>query len=128
MGVKAPLVAFEVFLDQLPKPKNKAGQARPLVKLSNFQPVARDFAFVVDTSIEAAQILRAAQSADKNLISQVRVFDVFAGGNLGEGKKSVAIEVILQPFEQTLTDDTIEAVSAKVVAAVAKATGGELRG
>lgn len=128
MDVKGPVAAFEVFLDHLPQPKQKAGQARPLVKLSAFQPVARDFAFVVDNGVEAAQVLRAAQGADKQLISAVSLFDVFVGGNLGDGKKSVAIEVTLQPFDQTLTDEAIEAVAAKVVAAVVKATGGALRG
>lgn len=128
MDVKGPMAAFEVFLDNLPKGKKKSGQARPLVKLSSFQPVARDFAFVVDASVEAAQVLRAARGADKALISAVSLFDVYAGENLGEGKKSVAIEVTLQPFDATLTDEDIEAVATKVVAAVAKATGGELRG
>lgn len=128
MDIKGPVVAFEVFLDNLPKAKKKPGQARPLVKLSAFQPVARDFAFVVDASVKVAQVLRAAQTADKDLIAGVRLFDVFAGGNLGEGKKSVAIEVTLQPFDQTLTDEAIEAVCEKVMAAVNKATGGLLRG
>ena len=128
MDVKGPVAAFEVFLDTLPGAKKKAGAARPLVKLPAFQPVARDFAFVVDDAVEAAQVLRAAQGADKTLIAGVTLFDVFAGGNVGAGKKSVAIEVTLQPIDQTLTEDAIEAVSAKVVAAVAKATGGELRG
>ena len=128
MDVKGPVAAFEVFLDNLPKSKKKSGQARPLVKLSSFQPVARDFAFVVDATIEASQVMRAAQGADKALIAGVRLFDVYVGENLGEGRKSVAIEVILQPFDKTLTDEDIEAVAAKVVAAVAKATGGALRG
>ncbi|MCR4377525.1 MAG: phenylalanine--tRNA ligase subunit beta [Rhodospirillales bacterium] len=128
MDIKGPVVAFEVFLDNLPKAKKKPGQARPLVKLSAFQSVARDFAFVVDASVKVAQVLRAAQTADKDLIASVRLFDVFAGGNLGDDKKSVAIEVTLQPFDQTLTDEAIEAVCAKVVAAVNKATAGVLRG
>ena len=128
MDAKGPIAAFEVFLDNLPKPKKKAGHARPLVKLSTFQPVARDFAFVVDAAVEAAQVLRAAKGADKALISDVRLFDVFVGGNLGDGKKSVAVEVTLQPFDRTLTDEDIEAVATKVVAAVVKSTGGELRG
>jgi len=128
MDVKGPMVAFEVFLDNLPRPKNKATQARPLVKISAFQPVDRDFAFVVDKSVEVQKIVRAATGADKALISSVRVFDVYEGINLGESQKSVAIEVTLQPFVATLTDDDIEAVTAKIKAAVLKATGGELRG
>ncbi|PHS79395.1 MAG: phenylalanine--tRNA ligase subunit beta [Rhodospirillaceae bacterium] len=128
MDVKGPIAAFEVFLDNLPKQKNKASQARPLVKMSSFQPLDRDFAFVVDQNVDVQKIVRAATGAAKDLINTVRVFDVFEGANVGEGKKSVAIEVTLQPVEKTLTDDDIEAVTAKVKAAVLKATGGELRG
>ncbi|MBL4692808.1 MAG: phenylalanine--tRNA ligase subunit beta, partial [Magnetovibrio sp.] len=128
MGLKSPISGFEVFLDNLPKQKTKSSQARPLVKMSAFQPVDRDFAFVVDQDVHVQQIVRAATGADKTLISSVRVFDLFEGTNLGGGKKSVAIEVTLQPFEKTLTDDDIEAVSAKIKAAILKTTGGELRG
>ena len=128
MDVKGPVAAFEVFLDNLPKAKKKASQARPLVKLSAFQPVSRDFAFIVDSTVGAQDVLRAAKGADKALIADVVLFDVYEGDNLGAGKKSLAIEVTLQPFEATLTDDQIEAVADKVVASVAKATGGALRG
>jgi phenylalanyl-tRNA synthetase beta chain len=89
--------------------------------------VRRDFAFVVDRDVAAARIVRAAEGADRKLIAGVSVFDVFAGSALGEGKKSVAIEVTLQPTERTMTDDEIDAVAARVVAEVAKATGGMLR-
>jgi len=128
MDVKGPIAAFEVFLDNLPKQKQKASQSRPLLKISSFQPVDRDFAFVVDANVDVQKIVRAATGADKALINSVRVFDIYEGANLGEGKKSVAIEVTLQPFDKTLTDDDIEAVTAKVKAAVLKTTGGELRG
>ena len=127
MDVKGPVAAFEVFLDNLPKPKAKKSQARPLVKLSAFQPVERDFAFVVDADVEAQKVMRAAQNADKNLISGVRLFDVYQGKGVEDGKKSIAIQVVLQPFEKTLTDEDLEKASSSVVAAVAKATGGELR-
>lgn len=128
MDVKGPIVAFEVFLDNLPKPKVKKSQARPLVKLSTFQPVERDFAFLVDTTVDAAQVARAALSADKALISDVQLFDLYEGEGVSEGKKSVAIQVTLQPFDKTMTDDEIEAVSSKVVMSVKKSTNGELRG
>lgn len=128
MDVKGPIAGFEVLLNNLPTSKKKPGQARPLVKLSTFQPVARDFAFVVDTSIESSKVMRAAKGADKALISSVTLFDVYVGDTLGEGKKSIAIEVTLQPTDKTLTDEDIEAVANKVVAAVVKVTGGELRG
>ncbi|OEJ67769.1 phenylalanine--tRNA ligase subunit beta [Magnetovibrio blakemorei] len=128
MGVKGPLVAFEVFLDNLPKLKDKKSQARPLVKLSAFHSVERDFAFVVDAGVEVAHIVRAAYGADKTLISDVQLFDVYQGQGVAEGKKSVAIQVTLQPFDKTMTDEEIEAIAQKLVSNVEKATGGELRG
>lgn len=128
MGVKGPVAAFEVFLDNLPAQKAKKSQARPLVKLSAFQPVERDFAFLVDASVEATNVERAAKAADKQLIADAKLFDVYEGDGVADGKKSVAIQVTLQPFDKTMTDEEIEAVSAKVVASVKKATNGELRG
>lgn len=127
MDVKGPMAAFEVFLDNLPKQKAKKGQARALVKLSAFQSVERDFAFVVSSDVEAAQVVRAAMSADKALICDVKLFDVYEGERLGEGKKSIAIQVSLQPFDKTMTDEEIDQVATKVVASVSKMTGGELR-
>jgi phenylalanyl-tRNA synthetase beta chain len=127
MDVKGPMVAFEVFLDNLPKTKDKKNQARPLVKLSAFQPVERDFAFLVDADVEAASVVRAAFAADKTLITDVQLFDVYEGEGVGEGKKSVAVQVNLQPFDKTMTDEEIEAVAGKIIANVTKATGGNLR-
>ncbi|MSO91942.1 MAG: phenylalanine--tRNA ligase subunit beta [Rhodospirillales bacterium] len=127
MDVKGPVAAFEIFLDRLPKPKEKRGAARPPLQLSAFQPVARDFAFVLDSDVPAATVVRAARDADKALIGEVRVFDVFAGAALGQGKKSIAVNVVLQPKDRTLTDQEIDQVSEKIVASVTRATGGALR-
>jgi phenylalanyl-tRNA synthetase beta chain len=127
-GLRGPVAAFEVFLDAPPLPKAKATKARPPLKLSPFQPVERDFAFLVDESVEAEKLVRAARNADKALITGARVFDLYAGKGVAEGKKSIAIAVTLQPVERTLTDAEIETVSAKIVAQVAKATGAVLRG
>ena len=127
-GLRGPVAAFEVFLDAPPLPKAKATKARPKLVLSPFQPVERDFAFLVDDSVEAEKIVRAARNADKALITGARVFDLYAGKGVAEGKKSIAIAVTLQPVERTLTDAEIEAVSAKIVAQVVKATGAVLRG
>jgi phenylalanyl-tRNA synthetase beta chain len=127
-GLRGPVAAFEVFLDAPPLPKAKATKARPKLVLSPFQPVERDFAFLVDDSVEAEKIVRAARNADKTLIAGARVFDLYAGKGVAEGKKSIAIAVTLQPIERTLTDAEIEAVSAKIVAQVVKATGAVLRG
>ncbi len=135
MDAKGPGVAMTVFLENVParraKGPNAKGTARPALEISNFQAVERDFAFVVDERVEAGTILRAARSADRKLIAGVEVFDVFAGRRaaeqFGEGRKSVAIAVRLQPREATLTEAEIEAVSARIVEAVTKATGAELR-
>ena len=127
-GLRGPVAAFEVFLEAPPLPKAKATKARPPLKLSPFQPVERDFAFLVDEGVDAEKLVRAARNADKALIAGARVFDLYAGKGVAEGKKSIAIAVTLQPVERTLTDAEIEAVSAKIVAQVAKATGAVLRG
>lgn len=126
--LKGPVTAFEVFLDAPPLPKAKATKARPKLVLSAFQPLERDFAFLVDAGVEAEKLVRAARNADKALITGARVFDLYAGKGVPEGKKSLAIAVTLQPVERTLTDAEIEAVSDKIVAQVVKATGAVLRG
>ncbi|MGR3465709.1 phenylalanine--tRNA ligase subunit beta [Limimaricola sp.] len=127
LDVKGPAVAFVLFPEEVPLPRQN-GAARAAFTPPSLQPVERDFAFVVDAKVEALTLVNAAQGADKALISDVRVFDQFQGGSLGEGRKSVAITVRLQPVDKTLTEKEIEAVGAKIVDKVAKATGGELRG
>jgi phenylalanyl-tRNA synthetase beta chain len=124
--VKGPVAAFEVFLDAVPLPR--AGRARQPLTLSVFQPVERDFAFIVDRDMPAETLLRAARSVDRKLVSEIRLFDIYEGKGLPEGKKSLAISVVLQPQEATLTDSEIDAFSKRLVAAVEKATGGTLRG
>jgi phenylalanyl-tRNA synthetase beta chain len=128
LDVEGPAVGCEVNLGAVPLPKGKADRTRPLLKASPFQPLVRDFAFVVDETVSAEQLVRAARGADKALIADVGVFDRFSGGALPQGKKSIAIAVTLQPVQATLSDAEIEAVSQKIVAQVAKATGGTLRG
>ncbi|MCG8444741.1 MAG: phenylalanine--tRNA ligase subunit beta [Hyphomicrobiales bacterium] len=127
LDAEGPMAAFEVFLDALPEPKQKASRSKPSFEVSDLMPVTRDFAFVVEQDVEAQKLLRAAQGADKALIAGVRLFDVYEGGHIEAGKKSLAIEVTLQPREKTLNDDEIEAVSFKIISAVTKATGGILR-
>ncbi len=127
LDVAAPAVGYEVFLDAVPPEKSK-GRTKPPLAAADLLPVTRDFAFVLDAAVAAGDVVRAAHSADKTLIQAVSVFDVFEGGTLADaGKKSLAIEVTLQPIAETLTDKDIEAVSEKIVAAVKKATGGEIR-
>ena len=127
MDVKGPAMAFTVWPAEVPMPR-KSGATRSALELLDLQAVERDFAFVVDGEVEALTLVNAAAGADKALIEDVRVFDEFIGGSLGEGKKSLAISVRLQPVDATLTEAEIEAVSAKIVAKVEKATGGSLRG
>jgi len=127
MDVKLPAMAFTLWPAEIPLPRNTGAARVPLI-LSDLQPVDRDFAFVVDNSVEALTLVNAAAGADKALIADVRVFDQFVGGSLGEGRKSLAITVRLQPKDATLTDKEIEAVSARIIEKVAKATGGTLRG
>src|SRR5690606_9188878 len=110
-----------------PEPKAKPTRTKPRLDLSPFQAVKRDFAFVVDRGVEAGALMRAAAAADRKLITGVRVFDVFEGAALGEDRKSIAIEVAIQPVERTLTDEDFEALAARIVDNVAKQTGGVLR-
>ncbi len=128
LDVSGPLCGFEVFLDVIPEPKAKPTRTKPRLELSPFQAVKRDFAFVVDRKVEAGTLTRAALAADRKLITGVSVFDVFEGAALGEGKKSVAIEVSIQPQEKTLTDEDFEALARRIVENVGKQTGGVLRG
>jgi phenylalanyl-tRNA synthetase beta chain len=128
LGADGPISAFEVILDRIPEPKAKPTRAKPVLELSPFQPVSRDFAFIVDRAVKAADLVRAAQSGDKKLITDVTVFDVYEGKGIEPGKKSIAIAVTLQPRDKTMTDQEIEAMAGKIVAEVTKRTGGTLRG
>jgi phenylalanyl-tRNA synthetase beta chain len=128
LDAQGPLVAFEAILERIPEPKAKATRAKSALDLSPFQPVERDFAFVVERNVKAADIVRAAAGVDRKLIVGVTVFDVYEGTGIEPGKKSIAIAVTLQPRERTMTDAEIEALAAKIVAEVGKRTGGVLRG
>jgi phenylalanyl-tRNA synthetase beta chain len=127
MNVKGPAMAFTIYPEQIPLSR-KSGASRRAMDISDLQAVERDFAFVVDSGVDALALVNAAVGADKALIDGVRVFDEFIGGSLGEGKKSLAITVRLQPRDGNLKDKDIEALSAKVIDKVTKATGGVLRG
>ncbi len=127
LDAKGVMAGFELFLDALPPLKARPTKARPMLKVSALQPIERDFAFILDAGVPADAVLRAARGVDKQLITDATVFDLFAGAGVGEGKKSLAIQVTLQPTERTLTDAEIEGVAQKIVAAVTKATGGTLR-
>jgi phenylalanyl-tRNA synthetase beta chain len=128
LKAEGPLAGFELILEKIPEPKAKATRAKPMLDLSAFQPVERDFAFVVDKAVKAADIVRAAQNVDKKLIVNVTLFDVYEGAGIGDAKKSIAIAVTIQPRDKTMTDQEIDALGQKIVAEVTKRTGGVLRG
>ena len=127
MDAAGPVVGFEVFLDAIPEAKGKGGKGRAALNASPLQTVERDFAFIVDAGVTAEALLRAVKSADKALIVDASVFDVYQGKGVPEGKVSLAVSVTLQPVKATLTDAEIEAVAKKIVAAAEKATGAQLR-
>ncbi len=127
LAADGPMIAFEVILDRIPEAKQRPTRAKPAIELSAFQPVSRDFAFIVDRTVKAGDLVRAAQNVDKKLITSVTVFDVYEGKGIDEARKSIAIAVTIQPREKTMTDQEIEAVAAKIVAEVNKKTGGVLR-
>ncbi len=127
MDVKGPAMGFTIWPAEVPAPRKK-GATRAALVINDLQAVERDFAFVVDAEVEALTLVNAAMGSDKALIEDVRVFDEFIGGSLGEGKKSLAFTVRLQPVSETLTEKDIEAVCVKVIDKVSKATGGTLRG
>lgn len=127
LDAEGPLVAFEVILERIPESKPKATRAKPVLDISQFQPVTRDFAFVVDRAVKSADIIRTAQAVDRKLITNVTLFDVYEGQGIDPGKKSIAIAVTIQPREKTMTDKEIDALAAKLVAEITKRTGGTLR-
>ncbi|HEY5819835.1 MAG TPA: phenylalanine--tRNA ligase subunit beta [Mesorhizobium sp.] len=127
LDAAGPLCGFEVFVDAIPEPKAKPTRTKPRLDLSAFQAVKRDFAFVVDKAVEAGSLTKAALAADRKLITGVTVFDLFEGAALGADKKSIAIEVSIQPMERTLTDEDFESLAKRIVENVGKHTGGVLR-
>jgi phenylalanyl-tRNA synthetase beta chain len=125
-GAEGIMAGCEILLAAIPQTK-ASGTAKPLLQLAALQPVQRDFAFVVDSDVTADRVIKAMRQTDKNLITDVQLFDVYAGKNLGEGKKSLALSVTLQPQDTSLTDAQLEEIAGKITTAVAKATGGTLR-
>jgi phenylalanyl-tRNA synthetase beta chain len=126
LGLKGPVAGFEIYLDAL-APEKRRGNTRPKLVLSDLMPLERDFAFIVGETVPGGDLVKAAREADRALIAEVSLFDIFSGGAVEAGKKSVAIAVRIQPRDKTLTDEEIEALSKKIVAAVSKQTGARLR-
>jgi phenylalanyl-tRNA synthetase beta chain len=128
LGPKVVLGHFGEFHPKVLEAKAKPTRTKPKLELSAFQAVKRDFAFVVEKAVEAGSLVKAALAADRKLVTDVNVFDIFEGASLGEGKKSIAIEVTIQPVEKTLTEEDFEALAGRIVENVKKQTGGALRG
>ncbi len=128
MGVSGTVVAFEIILDALPALKQKTTKIKPKLDMSDYQPVTRDFAFIVDQSVRADDVMKAVRGSDRALVSHLRLFDVYEGERIEAGKKSLGLEVTLQPRDKTLTEADIEAFTVKMLAEVLKKTGGVLRG
>jgi phenylalanyl-tRNA synthetase beta chain len=128
LDAEGPIVAFEIILDSVPAPKAKPTKTKPKLDRSDFMAVERDLAFVVDVGVRAGDIVKAAESAERSLVAKIGIFDVYQGEGLPEGSKSIAIHVILQPRERTLTDAEIDATMSKIVAEVSRRTGAALRG
>ena len=126
LGIKTPVVGFEIYIDNIPQAKTKSKTQKPL-KLSNLMPLTRDFAFVMDKHVEAAKVLSAIRSVDKEKITDAVIFDVYVGDKLPAGKKQLAVKVIIQPMDKTLTDQDIEILSTQIINLVKKNTGAELR-
>jgi phenylalanyl-tRNA synthetase beta chain len=127
LDAEGPMLAFELDLGAIPEPKRKPTKTKPPLALSPLMPLTRDFAFLVAADTPAGDVVRPILGADKALIADVRVFDVYQGKGVAEGQKSVAVEVTVQPTEKTLTDSEIEALSGRIVAAAEKAVGAKLR-
>ena len=126
-GIKQRVMAFEVILSNIPLPRSSNDKAKKKLELSAFQPVDKDLAFVVDKTVPAVNLMTAAKTADREFIADVRVFDVYEGENLAEGKKSIALGLTFQPKEKTFTDEEIDALMKKVITEVGKKTDGVLR-
>ena len=127
LDAEGPIAAFEIILDMLPAPKAKPTKIKPKLELSDLQPLSRDFAFIVDKTAAAGDLIKAVAAADRALIVDVSIFDVYEGVGVPEGKKSVGVAVTLQPRDKTLTDAEIEAVALKIVTEAGKKTGATLR-
>ena len=127
LGIKQRVVAFEVYLDNIPLPRATHDKAKKKLELSQFQPVDKDLAFIMDKNIRAIDVISAAKNADRTHITDVRVFDVYEGENLPEGKKSIALSVTFQPQESTFSDSDIEVLMNKIVVEVSKKTNAVLR-
>ena len=121
------ILGFEIFLDNIPESRKKIRETKPQFLVSDYQKVVRDFAFVIDEKYSSGEIISLVKKIDKELIKNVKIFDVYQGENIGDGKKSIAFNVILEPRDKTLSDNDIDQISKKIISAVQESTGATLR-
>ena len=121
------LVGFEIFLDNLKLPQKKLNDQKTKFRVSDYQKSERDFAFVVNKEVSAQEIIYIISSVDQNLISNVKVFDVYEGDNIPENQKSIAISVTIQSFEKTLNDSDLEKINKLIIETVENKTGAKIR-
>ena len=125
-GLKSSVFGFEIFPDKIPIPKNNK-TARPMLKTASLQAVTREFAFIVDNLLESEKVIQAAKSADKKLITDIMIYDIYEGKNIPEGKKSIAIKVTIQPNLESLTDKDLEQISSNIIEVIKTKLSGTLR-
>ena len=121
------VLGFEIFLDNVPESRKKIREAKPQFVVSDYQKVVRDFAFVIDEKYSSGQIINLVKKIDKKLINNVKIFDVYQGDNISPGKKSIALNITLEPKDKTLSEKDIEQISKKIVSTVQEITGATLR-
>jgi phenylalanyl-tRNA synthetase beta chain len=121
------VLGFEIFLDNIPESRKKIREVKPQFLVSDYQKVVRDFAFLIDEKYSSGEIISLVKKIDKELIKNVKIFDVYQGANIGDGKKSIAFNVILEPKDKTLSDKDIDQISKKIISTVQETTGATLR-
>jgi len=121
------VLGFEIFLDNIPESRKKIREVKPQFFVSDYQKVVRDFAFLIDEKYSSGEIINLVKKIDKELIKNVKIFDVYQGENIGDGKKSIAFNVILEPKDKTLSDNDIDQISKKIISTVQESTGATLR-
>ena len=121
------ILGFEIFLDNMLETKKKIREAKPQFIVSDYQKVVRDFAFVIDEKYSSGEIISLVKKIDKELIKDVKIFDVYQGDNITPGKKSIAFNIILEPKDKTLSEKDIDQISKKIISTVQDITGANLR-
>jgi len=121
------VLGFEIFLDNIPDSRKKIRETKPQFIVSDYQKVIRDFAFVIEDKHSSGEIINLVKNIDKELIKEVKIFDIYQGENIESGKKSIAFNVTFEPKEKTLSEKDIEEISKKIISTVQNITGATLR-